>query len=263
MIPKYIDIHSHLNDKQFDDDRQEVIERTLNKGVWTITIGTDKEMSKKACELSVLHEGLFASVGVHPTDNIQEEFDLEFYRDLVKNYPKVVAIGECGLDYFRVEKDDYKEKLRQKKLFEAQIELAVEVEKPLMIHCRDAYPELMDILEVKKREYGNLLNANIHFFAGDVDIARKCFSLDFTISFTGVLTFARNYDEVVKYSPLEKIMAETDAPYVAPVPYRGKRCEPLYVSEVVKRIAVVRGEEERVTSDALFKNATRVFKLPL
>lgn len=263
MNYKYIDIHSHLNDKQFDDDREEVVERTLNGGVGTITVGTDKEMSKKACELSVLHEGIFATVGVHPTDNIKEKFDIEFYRELAKNYPKVVAIGECGLDYFRIGKDDHKEKLRQKKMFEAQIELAVELKKPLMIHCRDAYSELIDILEGKKKEYGEALNANIHFFAGDVDVARKCFDLGFTISFTGVLTFARNYDEVVKYSPLEKIMVETDAPYVAPVPYRGKRCEPLHVSEVVKSIALIRGEDNNVISDALLKNAVRVFGLNL
>ncbi len=260
MIPKYIDIHSHLNDKQFDKDRQEVIDRTLKGNVWTITIGTDKEMSQKACELSVLHDGLYASVGMHPSDNKQEKFDSEFYRNLIKKYPKIVAIGECGLDYFRVPEGDTQEKRRQKEIFELHIELAVEMKKPLMIHCRDAYSELIDILEVKKREYGDDLAANIHFFAGDIEIAKKCFDLDLTISFTGVLTFARNYDDVVKYAPLEKIMAETDAPYVAPVPYRGKRCEPLYVSEVVKKIALIRGGDEKVVSDALVKNAIRTFK---
>ncbi len=263
MIPKYIDIHSHLNDKQFDKDRQEVIDRTLKGNVWTITIGTDKEMSQKACELSVLHDGFYASVGMHPTDNKQEKFDTEFYRNLVKNYSKVVAIGECGLDYFRVLGDDIVEKRRQKDIFEKHIELAVETKKPLMIHCRDAYSELIDILEVKKREYGDALVANIHFFAGDVATAQKCFDLDFTISFTGVLTFACNYDEVVKYAPLEKIMAETDAPYVAPVPHRGKRCEPLYVSEVVKKIALIRSEDEKMVSDTLVRNAIRTFSLSL
>ena len=260
MLPKYIDIHSHLNDKQFDKDRQEVINRTLQGNVWTITIGTDKEMSQKACELSILHNGLYASVGMHPSDNKQEKFDAQFYRNLVKKYPKVVAIGECGLDYFHVPEGDIEEKRRQKDIFERHIELAVEMEKPLMIHCRDAYSELLDILKVKKREYGDGLTANIHFFAGDVETAQKCFDLDFTISFTGVLTFARNYDEVVKYAPLERIMAETDAPYVAPVPYRGKRNEPLYVSEVVKKIALIRGEDEKMVSDTLIKNTIRAFK---
>ena len=205
MLPKYIDIHSHLNDKQFDKDRQEVIDRTLRGHVWTITVGTDKEMSQKACELSVLHDGLYASVGLHPSDNKQEKFNAQFYRDLVKNYPKVVAIGESGLDYFHVPENDTKEKQRQKDMFEAHIELAAELKKPLMIHCRDAYSELIDILNVKKREYGDSLAANIHFFAGDVETAKKCLSLDFTISFTGVLTFSRDYDDAVKYAPLEKV----------------------------------------------------------
>jgi len=261
MIPKYIDIHSHLNDKQFDVDQKEVIDRTLKEGVWTIIIGTDQDMSQKACELSATHEGLFASIGIHPVDNTQEKFDMDFYRGLNKKYPKVVAIGECGLDYFHLSGDVSKEVQRQKERFESHIELAVELKKPLMIHCREAYSDLLDILEVKKREYGESLQANIHFFAGDLEIAKKCLSLDFTLSFTGVLTFARDYDEVVKYAPLEKIMVETDAPYVSPVPYRGKRCEPLYISEVVKKVAMIRREEESGVSRALVENAMRFFSL--
>jgi len=261
MIPKYIDIHSHLNDKQFDVDQKEVIDRTLKESVWTIIVGTDKDMSQKACDISATHDGLFASIGVHPVDNIQEKFDMDFYRQLNKKNPKVVAIGECGLDYLHLSKDDSKEIRRQKERFESHIELAVELKKPLMIHCREAYSDLLDILEVKKREYGENLNANIHFFAGDLGIAKKCLNLDFMLSFTGVITFARDYDEVVKYSPLEKIMVETDAPYVSPVPYRGKRCEPLYVSEIAKKVAMIRGEDETIVSGALVENAMKFFSL--
>jgi TatD DNase family protein len=124
-----------------------------------------------------------------------------------------------------------------------------------MIHARDAYAELLELLEPIKLEYGEKLRGNVHFFAGDGQTARRFFDLGFTVSFTGVITFTRDYDEVIGSAPLEKIMAETDAPYVSPVPYRGKRNEPSYVSEVVKRIALIRGAEEEAVRAALVNNA--------
>jgi TatD DNase family protein len=263
-MPKLFDIHSHLNDTPFDQDLEEALSRMREKDVWTITVGTDKKMSQKACDLSEKHDGLYASIGMHPRDNVREKFDPVFYRELGKKYSKVVAIGECGLDYFRVPAEGIEaEKKRQRALFEEHIELAVSLDKPLMIHCRDAHEDVLGMLRSKKREYGGLLRADIHFFSGGIDVAKEYLELDFTLSFTGVITFARQYDEVIAYAPLTHIMSETDAPYVAPVPYRNGRCEPFMVEEVVKKIAEIRGEDNEVVERALVDNALRVFKISL
>lgn len=262
MPPKYFDIHSHLNDKPFNNDRAEVISRLQAEHIWTITVGTDKEMSQKACDISKTSEGLFAAIGVHPTDNAEEVFDVRFYRNLTQNNTKVVAIGECGLDYFRTPPEKFQsEKKRQRDLFEAQIDLAAELDLPLMIHCRDAHRDALDILQVKKHEYGERLRGDIHFFADSIETAKAYFDLGFTISFTGAITFASQYNEVIAYAPLSHIMSETDAPYVAPVPYRGKRCEPWHVAEVVKKIAEIRGEDVEMVQKTLVKNAMRVFQI--
>jgi TatD DNase family protein len=260
MKPRLFDIHSHLNDSAFDQDQGEVIARMKERDLWTITVGTDREMSKKAAELTLKGEGLFATIGMHPTDNTKEGFDTKYYNDLAITYPKVVAIGECGLDYFRTPHEKLQEeKKRQFDLFEKQIELAVGLDLPLMIHCRDAHQDILDILESKKKEYGDRLRGDIHFFADTIETAKRYLDIDFTMSFTGVITFAPEYHEVVKYLPLSHIMSETDAPYVAPVPYRGKRCEPLYVEEVVKKIAEIRKEPIDVVQKMMVDNAFRVF----
>ncbi|MCK5026881.1 MAG: TatD family hydrolase, partial [Candidatus Pacebacteria bacterium] len=201
-MPKLFDIHSHLNDKLFDKDISEVISRMEEQNVWTITVGTDKKMSWRACEIAQMGKGLFASVGMHPTDNADDKFDVDFFEGLALGNDKVVAIGECGLEYFRIPAEkEAAEKKKQKQLFEDQIELAVTLDKPLMIHCRDAHDDVMDILRSKKREYGDVLRGDIHFFSGDVEMAKKYFDIDFTISFTGVITFASQYDDVIAYAP--------------------------------------------------------------
>lgn len=263
-MPKYFDIHSHLNFPDYKKDFNEVIKRLKETETHTIVVGTDFESSKQAVELADKYEEIYACIGVHPVDKRKEHFDISKYEKLIK-HPKVVAVGECGLDFFHANKAaDYD---RQKKLFLAQIEFAIAYDKPLMIHARparttevvqsggDAYAELLEILEPLKKEYGAKLRGNIHFFAGDVDIAKKFFDIGFTISFTGVITFSRDYDEIIKSAPINMIMSETDAPYVAPVPYRGQRNEPSYVNEVVKRIAEIRGENEDAIRVALVNNA--------
>lgn len=260
--PRFFDIHSHLNDKAFDTDRSDVISRMRAHDVWTITVGTDKEMSQEACDISETSEGLFAAIGVHPIDNSQEIFDPQFYRSLAQSNKKVVAIGECGLDHFRIPQENLEsEKKRQRDLFEVQIDLAAGLDLSLMIHCRDAHQDAIDILRAKKREYGEKLRGNIHFFADTIETAKKYFDLDFTVSFTGVITFASQYNEVIAYAPLSHIMSETDAPYVAPVPYRGKRCEPWQVEEVVKKIADIRGDDLEMVQKILVENAMRVFQI--
>ena len=244
-MPKYFDIHSHLNFPDYDQDREEVIARLKETETHTITVGTDFESSKWAVELTDQYEEIYACIGIHPID--AKNSDISLFSDLAK-HPKVVAIGECGLDFYHAKKsEDYE---RQKNLFLDQINFAIKYNKPLMIHARDAYEEILEILEQFKE-----LRGNIHFFAGSLDIAKRFLQIGFTMSFTGVITFTHDYDEVIKNLPLNMIMSETDAPYVSPVPYRGKRNEPSYVGEVVKKIAEIRGESEETVRVVLVNNA--------
>jgi TatD DNase family protein len=253
---KYFDIHSHLNFEKYNEDREEVIARLDTTDTGTIVVGTDYESSIQAIELAKQYEKIYACVGIHPVDNPAEHFDISKWTELAQS-PKVVAIGECGLDFFHQDED--KDFSRQKELFLAQIELALKHDKPIMIHSRDAYEDLLDILEPLKKEYGDKLRGNVHFFAGNIEVAKRFIDIGFTLSFTGVITFARDYDEVIKFVPLNMIMSETDAPFVAPEPYRGKRNEPSYVSEVVRWIAKIRNEDIEEVREAMVSNACRVF----
>ena len=249
-MPRYFDIHSHLNFPDYQKDLDEVIKRLKETETYTIVVGTDFESSKRAVELANKYPEIYACIGVHPVNKL-ESFEVEKFESLIQN-PKVVMIGECGLDFFHADKSvDYE---RQKKLFLDQLDFALTHDKPVMIHARDAYEELLEILEPLKETHGKELRGNTHFFAGNVNVAKRFFDIGFTVSFTGVVTFTRDYDEVIKSAPLDMIMSETDAPYVAPIPYRGKRNEPSYVNEVVKRIAEVRGENEEVVRVALVNN---------
>ncbi|MDO8510353.1 MAG: TatD family hydrolase [bacterium] len=249
MIPLFFDVHSHLNFPEFDNDREEVIERLRQEGVSTITVGTDLATSESAVELTK-HSHLFASVGFHPDE--VATFDEAFLRELAQN-ERVVAIGECGLDYFRTHDNEGKQV--QKNAFERQIALAAELHKPLMIHCREAYQDVYEMLASAKRSFGDRIRGNMHFFAGSHDDLRRFLDIGFSVSFTGVITFTAAYDEVVRFTPLSNLMAETDAPYVAPVPYRGKRNEPRYVKEVVKRIAEIKGLPLLDCREKLVENA--------
>lgn len=268
----YFDIHSHLHDKAFDEDRETVVATIEKLGIMTITVGTDFEESKKAVALAYESKNIFAAIGMHPVDNRTEEFVKERYEDLARD-ERVVAIGECGLDYFRLVEDkeagffvsEEAEKQRQKKLFEMQIELAVLVNKPLMLHGRpskgsmDAYDDMVGMLNAAKQKHGAKVRGNFHFFVGDTLTLEKVLALSFTVSFSGVITFAKEYQEIVLKTPLEMMHAETDSPYVAPSAYRGKRNEPLYVGEVVKKIAEIKGLTEEEVTAQLVKNAERLF----
>lgn len=265
-MPEYIDIHSHISFPDFDEDREAVISRMEEKNVWAIDVGVDLENSKTASENAKANRGIFASAGLHPTDNGDEDFDAEAYRKLFAN-PKVVAVGECGLDYYHntqskksnLKSKNYKE--RQIENFTKQIKLALELDKPLMIHCREAYSDLLEILRSYSAVNGSKLRGNMHFFAGDWNEAKKFLDLGFALSFTGVITFARNYDEVIKNAPMDMIMAETDSPFVTPAPYRGKRNEPAFIVEVVKKIAEVRNQEFERVKEQILKNSFRAFDL--
>lgn len=271
-MPKYIDIHSHVNFKAFDSDRDEVIKRALENDTWVINVGTQMDTSKKAVEIANQYaEGVYAIIGLHPIHtgasyhdekelgeggkeftSRGEIFEKESYRELLKN-PKVVGIGECGLDYYRCTPESIS---KQKENFIGQIELANEFNKPLMLHIREAYKDAFEIL----KQYAKV-RGNVHFFAGTLKEAKSFLDFGFTLSFTGVITFTNDYDEVIRNTPLEMIMSETDSPYVTPVPYRGKRNEPSYVREVVKKIAKIKNLSESEVALAILTNAKRVFAI--
>lgn len=271
MPPQFFDIHAHINDTQFDSDRAEVLTRMHERKVWSIQVGTDLKSSQAVVALAKASDEVFASIGVHPIDDQKAQFDKPSFNMLVTS-ERVVAIGECGLDYSRLidVADSESEKIRQKKLFESQIDFAIEYNLPLMLHVRDsdkniadAHQDILEILNAKKKKSGPLLRGNVHFFSQSIEIAHEYNMLDFTVSFTGVITFSHEYDEVVRLVPIDFIMSETDCPYVAPLPYRGKRNEPIYVEEVVKKIAELRGEDFETVRIALAQNAMRVFNIKI
>ncbi len=264
---KYIDIHSHLNLEPLKKERDAVIMRMHEHEVATITIGVDYKTSTEAIEIAESYDFIWAGIGMHPTDNTEEFFDLEKYKALAEN-KKVVCIGECGLDYFRDQQDETK--ARQKEIFLKHILLALAVSKPLMIHARpskgtmDAYHDVLDILEEYRNKDGGVASAlkgNFHFFVGNIEVAKRILALGFTMSFDGPITFARDYDEVIKFIPLESIMAETDAPFAAPVPHRGKTCEPYMVVEIVNKIAEIKGVPLNEVTEVLASNSKKTFNI--
>lgn len=296
--PKYFDIHAHTNFAAFDYDRDEAVKRALDAGVWFANVGTQVDTSKKAIELAEKYEeGVYAIVGLHPIHTAKsfhdekelgpsfteasagkeegfisrgEIFDSKVYLEMAK-HPKVVAIGECGLDYYsRITNQDTRFKNGedtnkiQEEAFRKQIELAIEVGKPLMLHLRNgsdqsAYNDAFSILESCILNRESTPRGNLHFFAGTIEEAKPFLDLGFSFSFTGVVTFAKDYEEIVRYLPLERIMSETDSPYVSPVPYRGKRNEPLYVQEVVKAIAGIKKMDLEEVERVLASNARTFF----
>jgi TatD DNase family protein len=255
---KYFDIHSHLNLSPLLEQKESIIETLTEKHVGTITVGVDLNSSKSAVEIAN-GNNLFASVGFHPTEVTEQDFVLEKFKELSMS-DKVVAIGECGLDYFRIESDDLATKEKQKEVFMTQIDLSIERGLPLILHIRpqkgtmDAYEDALEILEKKSGARGD-----VHFFVGSMSIAKRFLNLGFYLSFTGVITFTRDYDEVIKMIPIENILTETDAPFVTPVPYRGKTCEPWMVEEVVKKIAEIKDLDVEETRLQILENAKKLF----
>ena len=258
---KYFDAHAHVQFPAFDEDREDILRKMEEAELGAIMVGVDYVSSERGIALVEGRENLYASVGLHPNDNTTEVFDIEKYRTLAA-HPKVVAIGECGLDYYRQDESD---KERQKELFLKHVDIATSLNKPLIIHARptkgtqNAYQDLIGILKEKKAEHGDRLFGDVHFFVGGVDEAKELVALGFTLSFTAVLTFTKDYDEVIRSVPLSAIISETDAPYVAPEGRRGTRNDPLAAMDVVAAIARIRGEDEEVLQAAVLENARRVF----
>ena len=256
---EYIDTHAHLEMSDFDKDRGELIKKLQKENIGVVVIGVDKKTSLEAIALADKYENLFATIGYHPKDS-KEDFEESQFEDLIK-HPKVVAVGECGLEFFRLGSDSEKEKEKQINLFKQQIDFAVQYEKPLVVHCREAHHEVLKILEEKKISAGDKLRGVIHFFSGDIDIAKRYLDLGFYFSFGGVITFADDYNEVIKFIPIERIMSETDAPFVAPVPHRGQRNNPLFIKEIVKKIAEIKQGEIGNVKKILVRNAINLFSI--
>lgn len=251
------DTHTHLNAYQFTDDLPEVIDRALKEGVSRmIVVGFDRPTIEIAMELIEAYDFLYASIGWHPVDAIDlKDEDLDWIEELAK-HPKVVAVGETGLDYHW----DKSPKDIQKEVFRKHIRLAKKLKLPLVIHNREATADVMEILkEENAAEVGGIM----HCFSGSPETALECVKMNFYISLGGPVTFknAKKPKEVAKAVPLDRLLIETDCPYLAPHPYRGKRNEPAYVKLVAEEIAALKGlsfeEVARVTTE----NAERVFGL--
>jgi TatD DNase family protein len=286
------DCHTHLHFEAFKDDSKEAINRALSAGVSVINVGTQKDTSRKAVEVANLYPtGVYASVGLHPTHTTKshhdeqelgggegakaftsrgEEFDYDYYLNLARD-KKVVAIGECGLDYYRVSSElqvasnEWTQiKERQKEVFLKHVKIAQETSKALMIHCRpskgtdDAYEELLALLLTTNY---SLQTAVLHFYVGSVAMTQKFLQAGFNFEFGGVITFTHDYDEQIKMIPLDRLLTETDSPYVAPTPYRGKRNESAYLPEVIKRLAEIKGVSFDEMAKITDENARRIFKI--
>ncbi len=292
-MPKYIDIHAHTNFKVFDENREEVISRALESNTWIINIGTQYGTSKKAVEMTNQYEGVYSTIGLHPIHTTAshhdeselgadgkeftsrgEIFDKEKYRELTK-LGKVVGIGECGLDYYHLEEESLE---KQRSAFISQIELANELDIPLMLHVRNSSTNLpaqtgksrnayFDVYElVKKYSTRGDMKGVSHFFAGSVEDMKRFTEIGIFISFAGPITYKPNpnicdYEAVIKETPLDMILADTDSPYVAPAPHRGSQNEPMYVKHIVSKIAQIKGLDESEVTKQIVINAKKLFNI--
>ncbi len=252
-----IDTHCHPQFPQYDPDREEVIKRALDSGVQMICVGTDYDKSVAAIDLAKKHDGIWASVGLHPNDNLGEAFDSKPYYKLGLE-KKVVAFGEIGLDYYRTK--DQADQAVQKKRFIQQIQTVVDLNLPLIIHCRDAHNDMLKIL-VANRQSLRTNPGVIHSFTGTWEDAKKYLDLGFFIGVNGIITFARQYDETVINAPLDHILLETDAPYLTPEPHRGQRNEPNYIQYIAQKIAELRKISVEEVAEKTTQNAKGLLNL--
>ena len=277
---KLFDTHAHVHFNAYKDDAAEVIQRSFDNDVWMVTVGTQKDTSKSGIEWAEKYEkGLYASVGLHPTHAVahgfndsneldfkprQEEFDAEFYQSLVDSSDKVVAVGECGLDYYRLPKEEVETmKKLQYSAFMAQAEFAAKNELPLIIHCRDAHDDQFAALKEAKEQWKSEKLGVIHSFTGTYEEAKRYIEMGWYIAFNGIAVFADEVGEVARKLPLESLLIETDAPYLTPPPYRGKRNEPAYVKYVAEGIAVRKGISLDEVAETTFNNAIKLFQINL
>ena len=286
MTPKLYDTHAHTHFNAFKQDAEEVMKRALDAGVWFNLVGTQKDTSKNGMDWAhKFAEGGYPVIGLHPNHVTEqpideeeshfvsrgEEFDYSYYKALAEDR-KVVGIGECGLDYFHLPKNMPFEEVREKQIevFKKLCRIATEVNKPLVVHCRDAQSDILDILEAQVAEGSLPARGVAHCFDGNPEDAKRYLAMGFYVSFTGIITFpprkanpehTLELQQVVKDAPLDRLLIETDCPYLAPIPHRGKRNEPLYVEFVAQKIAELKGLSFEEVAQATTKNARTLFKI--
>lgn len=252
-----IDTHAHYDDEQFDIDREEILNSMKDNGIELIVnVGADMQTSEQTLELTKQFPFVYGAVGVHPNSTMElDETKMERLKELA-GMPKIVAIGEIGLDYYWDEPD----RDTQKRWFDRQMELAREVKLPIIIHSRDAAKDTLDMM---KAAHAGDISGVIHCFSYSEEMAREYLNMGFYLGIGGVVTFknARKLKEVVEYAPIESIVLETDCPYLAPEPNRGKRNSSLYLPNVVEEIARLKGIETDQVIEITRQNAMRLYRL--
>jgi len=252
----FVDTHAHLDFDSFNSDRDQVVQNArLAKLGAIVTIGVNLETSRQAIALAERYEMLYASIGIHPQDVLDvPEPSWEQLRELSR-HPRVVAIGEIGLDYYR----NYAPSDIQKKTLLRQLDLAVELDRPVVIHTRNAWSDILPI--VGSAAYRGKVSGVFHCFSGTAEQAKSVLDLGYHISFTGVVTFKNSTSLAIaaNYVPLDRLMLETDCPFMAPEPHRGKRCEPAYIPLIAEKIASARGIAVPALANQTTGNAVRLF----
>ena len=278
-----IDTHAHLNFTAFDKDREEVIKRCLEENIWMINIGTNSETSKRAVEIADRYKnGVFATVSLHPInlktglvkmktddsegEHFEEKFDFKRYKELTKS-KKVVAVGEMGLDYYYKPKTVKKLKLfkeKQKNLFLEELNLAEELNLPVIFHCRMAHEDLLEILNYKLKAINCELKGVIHGFVGNLKQLQEYLKMGFYIGFNGII-FKKiekiNFEKNIENTPLEQMLIETDCPYLTPPPFESERNEPLYLRYIVQKIAKIKKLPSKEVTKITTRNAKELFKI--
>jgi TatD DNase family protein len=250
-----IDSHAHLEMKEFDNDRNDVIERAKAAGVdFIVTVGTNLRLSRKAVALAGQHENIYATIGVHPHD--VGKIDNKTYDDLkeLAREKKVVAYGEIGLDYFR----NIAPQAQQIEKFSEQLQLARELNLPVVIHDRDAHDQ-----SLKMVKSSGIHRGVFHCFSGDYEMAKQCLDWGFYLSVPGVVTFnkSKTMQDVVKRLPLSSFLLETDCPYLTPDPFRGKRNEPAYIVHTAKKVAEIKGLSWEEVATVTAQNTCKLFHI--
>ena len=265
-MPEFYDTHAHLDFPDFREELDEVVQRAAEVGISRIvTIGTDLESSRRAIDLAKRFDGVFAAVGWHPNDCLSAPDDVRGELEGLAKAAKVVAIGEIGIDHYRLPStrggsavDDEVFKARQITLFQQQLEVAAKLGLNVVIHQRAAFEACIEVFE----SFADRVRGVFHCFVNEPAAARRVIDLGSLVSFTGVCTFKNAGDvrESLASVPLDKLMLETDAPFLAPVPYRGKRCEPAYVQEISQVVAETRGIGLEELAEATGTTARGFFK---
>lgn len=252
-----IDTHCHLDFKDFNSDRNDVLKRARDMGVASIiNVGSSMEGTARSIQLAKDNDFIYTAVGIHPHEaDAVSENDIRLFAGFLNN-PKVVALGEIGLDYYR----DVSSKENQKKLFIRLLETAKDADLPLIIHNREAHKDMIDIL---KNIAGGSVNGVMHCFSGDEAFLKTCLDMGFFISFTCNITYknAGRLREIVKLVPMDRLLVETDAPFLAPQDFRGKRNEPMHVRYVAEEVARIKGLNFDEAAKITTCNAQRLFKI--